>query len=110
LCDAQTKEIQDFNLETLRPLGLRPLKQVEIFKKLQPCLPRQYWEETCQKPAEEMMEPVRRERADKQKIKNNNNAEKNVAKERNQAEAAQKKKKGAEARAHKNAEKPAATT
>jgi hypothetical protein len=81
LCDARTKEIQEFRLENLKPPGLRPLKQVELYKKFRPCVSRQYWEEISPKPKEEVMEHVRNERSDRRKTKNSNSAENNVTKE-----------------------------
>jgi hypothetical protein len=86
------KEIQYYVLEMLKPPGLRPIKQVELYKKIRPYVPRKYWAETCPKPTEEVIDSVRKERANKRTKKNNNDAEKVAARERKIAEAAEKKK------------------
>jgi hypothetical protein len=79
-------------LETLKPPGLRPIKQVKLYKKFWPYVPRKYWAETCPKPTGEVIDSVRKERSNKRTTKNNNDAEKVAAKERKIVEAAEKKK------------------
>jgi chromatin remodeling complex protein RSC6 len=101
LSDKRFEEMQKIVLQTLKPPGLRPIKQVELYKKFCPYVPRQYWDETCPKPSDEVLESVRKERADKRKTKNNNDAEKKATKERKKTEAAEKKKKAAAERAKK---------
>jgi hypothetical protein len=71
---------------------LRPLKQDELYKKYFPYVPRQYWEETCPKRSDEVLESVNKERADKRKTKNSNDAEKTATKERKKTEAENKEK------------------
>jgi hypothetical protein len=44
LSDDRRKEIQDYVLETLKPPGLRPIKQDELYKKCWPYVPRKYWD------------------------------------------------------------------
>lgn len=105
LSDERRKEIQDYVLETLKPPGLRPIKQVELYKKFRPYVPRKYWAETCPKPTDEVIDSVRKERANKRTTKNNNDAEKVAAKERKIVEAAEKKEKGAAARTQKKEER-----
>jgi hypothetical protein len=92
LSDERRKEIQDYVLETLKPPGLRPIKQVELYKRFRPYVPRKYWAETCPKPTDEVIDSVRKERANKRTMKNNNDAEKVAAKEPKIVEAAEKKK------------------
>jgi hypothetical protein len=105
LSDERRKEIQDYVLETLKPPGLRPIKQVELYKNFRPYVPRKYWAETCPKPTDEVIDSVRKERANKRTTKNNNDAEKVAAKERKIAEAAEKKEKGAAARTQQKEER-----
>jgi hypothetical protein len=92
LSDERRKEIQDYVFETLKPPGLRQIKQVELYKKFRPCVPRKYWAETCPKTTDEVIDLVRKERANKCTTKNNNDTEKVAAKERKIIEAAEKKK------------------
>jgi hypothetical protein len=101
LRDKRFDEIQDFVLHTLKLPGLRPIKQVELDKKFHPYVPRQYWEETCPNPSYEVIKSVRKERADKQKTKNNNDAGKKATKEKKKTEVAEKKEKSAAERAKK---------
>jgi hypothetical protein len=61
LSDKLFKEIKAFVLQTLKPPGLRPIEQVELYKKFCPYVPRQYWKETCPKPSDEVPESVRKE-------------------------------------------------
>jgi hypothetical protein len=63
------KEIHKFVLQTPNPNGLRPIKQVKLYKNFRPYVPHQYWEDTCPKPSDEVLESVRKERADKRKKK-----------------------------------------
>jgi hypothetical protein len=42
LSDKRFEEIQDFFLQTLKPPCLRPIKQIELYKKFRPYVPRQY--------------------------------------------------------------------
>jgi hypothetical protein len=80
---------------------LRPIKQVELYKKFRPYVPRQYWDETCPKRSDEVLESVRKEKVDNRKTKNNNDAEKTATKERKKTEAAEKKENAAAERAKK---------
>jgi hypothetical protein len=82
LSDERRKEIQDYVLETLKPPGLRPIKQVKLYKKFWPYVTRKYWAETCPKPTHEVIDSVRKERATKRTKNNNNDAEKVASKER----------------------------
>jgi hypothetical protein len=102
--DDHRKEIQDYVLETLKPPGLRPIKQVELYTNFRPYVPRKYWAETCPKPTDEVIDSVHKERANKRMTKNNNDAEKLESKERKIVEAAEKKEKGAAARTQKRRE------
>jgi hypothetical protein len=77
------------------------IKQVELYKRIRPYVPRKYWAKTCPAPTDEVINSVRKERANKRTTKNNNDAEKVGAKERKIVEAAEKKEKGAAARTHK---------
>jgi hypothetical protein len=101
LSDKRFEEIQKNVLQTLKPPGLRPIKQVDLYEKFRPYVPRQYWDKTCPKPSDEVLESVRKERADKRKTKNNNDAKKTAPKERKKTEAAEKKEKAAAERAKK---------
>jgi hypothetical protein len=56
-------------LAILNPPGLRPIKQVELYKKFRPFVPREFWEETCPKPSEAVLTQVKVETAAKRKVK-----------------------------------------
>jgi hypothetical protein len=101
LSDKRFEEIQNFFLQNLKQPSLRPIKQVELYKKFRPYVPRQNWDETCPKPSDEVLELVRKEKSDKWKTKNNNDAEKTATKERKKTEAAEKKEKASAEKAKK---------
>jgi hypothetical protein len=48
-----------FKLEIMKPPGLRPVKQVEIYKKFRHLSPMQCWEETCPNPSDEVLTQVK---------------------------------------------------
>jgi hypothetical protein len=49
--------------------GLRPIKQVELYKKFRPFFPRRFWDETCPKPSDEVLLQVKDETAKKRRQK-----------------------------------------
>jgi hypothetical protein len=55
LGQARTDAINAFMLETLKLSDLRLIKQVELFKKFRPFVPKQFWTETCPSPSDEIM-------------------------------------------------------
>jgi hypothetical protein len=69
LGQARTDAINAFMLETLKPPGLRLIKQVELLKKFRPFVPRQCWAETCPRPSDEIMLQIKDESAEKRKKK-----------------------------------------
>jgi hypothetical protein len=93
LSDKRFEEIQTFFLQTLKPTGLRPIKQVELYKKFRPYVLRQYWDETCPKPSDEVLKSVCKERADKRKTKHNNDAEKQQPKRERRPKQQRRKRK-----------------
>jgi hypothetical protein len=56
-------------INALKPPGLRPIKQVELFKKFHPYVPRQFWAETCPRPSDEIMLQIKDESAEKRNKK-----------------------------------------
>jgi hypothetical protein len=58
-----------FELQTLKALGLRPIEQVELYKKFRPFVPREYWEDTCPRLSDEVLAQVKDELSKKRKIK-----------------------------------------
>jgi hypothetical protein len=98
-----------FKMEALQPPGLRPIKQVELFKKIRPFIPRAHWAELCPKPSEEVMDMVKQERSDN--IKSNivgdsqSTDAKKETKKRFQNEAFQRKQTAKAERAQKMAER-----
>ena len=51
----------------LEPPGMKPIKQVELWKKWRKFVPREYWEEICKEPTEETKRNVAFDRNEKQK-------------------------------------------
>jgi hypothetical protein len=64
-----TDAINDCELAILKPPGLRPIKQVELYKNFRPFVPREFWEENCPKPSEAVLIQVKDRMAAKRKVK-----------------------------------------
>jgi hypothetical protein len=58
-----------FMLETLKPPGLRLIKQVGLLNKFRIFVPRQFWAETCPRTSDEIMLQVKDESAEKRQKK-----------------------------------------
>jgi hypothetical protein len=65
----RTDAINACELAILNPPGLRPIKQLEFYKKFLPFVPREFWEETCPKPSEAVLTQVKDDTAAKKKVK-----------------------------------------
>jgi hypothetical protein len=61
--------MEEFELQTLKDPGFRPIKQVEIHKKFRPFVPREFWEDTCPRPSDEVLAQVKDELSKKLKKK-----------------------------------------
>ena len=51
-----------FDLKVLKEPGIRPIKQVELFQKWRPLLPKEKRDITCPKPSEDVMTKVRNDK------------------------------------------------
>jgi hypothetical protein len=71
---SRTAEIEAYTIETLTPPGLRPIKQVELWKKFRPFVPRQYWDEPFPHPSDEVIAQVKDDTVQKRKHKVGNKA------------------------------------
>jgi hypothetical protein len=60
--------MEAFELKTLKAPGLRP-KQVELYKKFRPFVPREFWEDTCPRPSDEVLAQVKDKSSKKRKTK-----------------------------------------
>jgi hypothetical protein len=61
--------MEAFELHTLNASGLHPIKQVELYKKFRPFVPRKHWEDTCPRPSDEVLAQVKEESSKKRKTK-----------------------------------------
>lgn len=70
-------------LKVLTPPGLRPIKQVELYSKWAPIMPKWAADITCPKPSDEVMKSVRAEKtskaAAKRKAKRTTTGQKNTS-------------------------------
>jgi hypothetical protein len=66
---ARRYAIDAYTLETLKAPGLRPIKQVELYKKFQPFVPRCNWDKTCPRPSDEVLAMVKIETSERRKQK-----------------------------------------
>jgi hypothetical protein len=66
---ARRDAIYAYKLDTLKAPGLRPIKQVELYKKFQTFVPRCYWDETCPRPSDKVLAMVKNETAERWKQK-----------------------------------------
>jgi hypothetical protein len=69
LGEYHTTDIVAFVVAALKPPGLRPIKQVELYKKIRSFSPRLFWDETCPKPSNEVLLQVKDKTAKKRKQK-----------------------------------------
>jgi hypothetical protein len=66
---ARVMAMETFKLQTLKAIGLHPIKQVELYKKFHPFVLREYWEDTCPRPSHEVLAQVKDESSKKRKTK-----------------------------------------
>ena len=57
------------NLIQLVPTGLKPIKQVELWKKWGPLIPEKYRADTCPKPSDEVINSIKERNREKSKIR-----------------------------------------
>ena len=57
------------NLEQLIPTALKPIKQVELWKKWGPLIPETYRADTCPKPSDEVINSIKARNREKSKIR-----------------------------------------
>ena len=50
------------DLKQLKPPGLKPIKQVELYTKWRPLLPKEVQDMTCPRPSEEVLNLIKAER------------------------------------------------
>ena len=55
-------------LYTTKP-GLKEIKQVELFKKYRPLVPKEYWDECCPEPVKDVLEREKERKRTKDKMK-----------------------------------------
>ena len=55
------------NLIQLKPTGLKPIKQVELWKKWAPLIPEKYRADTCPKPSDEVINSIKERNREKSK-------------------------------------------
>jgi hypothetical protein len=66
---SRTAEIEAYMIDTLTPPGLRPIKQVKLWKKFRPFVPQWYWDELCPRPSDEVIAQVKDDKSQKRKHK-----------------------------------------
>jgi hypothetical protein len=59
--NARVAVMEAFDLQTLKDPGLRPIKQVELYKKFRPFVPCEFWEDTFPRPSDEVLAQVKDE-------------------------------------------------
>ena len=57
------------NLEQLVPTGLKPIKQVELYKKWRPLLPEEFRDSTCPRPSDEVINSIKERNREKSKLR-----------------------------------------
>jgi len=53
------QDMVDYQLKQLIPPGIKPIKQVELWKKWRKFVPRQYWIDICPEPSDEVKAKVK---------------------------------------------------
>jgi hypothetical protein len=66
---SRTAEIRAYMIETLTHPGLHPIKQVKLWKKSRPFVPRQYWDDLCPRPSDDVIAQVKDDTSQKGKHK-----------------------------------------
>jgi hypothetical protein len=66
---ARRDAIDAYKLETLKAPGFCPIKQVELYKKFRPFVPRCDWDKTCPRPSNGVLAMVKNEAAERRKQK-----------------------------------------
>jgi hypothetical protein len=61
--------IDEYTLETLKAPGLQPIKQMELYKKFRPFVPRCKWDDTFPRPSDKVLVMIKNETAYKRKQK-----------------------------------------
>jgi hypothetical protein len=51
-------EMEALKLQTVKAIGLCPIKQVELYNKFRPFVPHEYLEDTCPRPSHEVLAQV----------------------------------------------------
>ena len=59
----------EMELEQLVPTGLKPIKQVELWKKWAPLLPEEFRADTCPKPSDEVINSIKERNKEKSKLR-----------------------------------------
>jgi hypothetical protein len=57
--------MEAFEIQTLKSPGLRPIKQVELYKKFPPFVPHEFWEEYFPRPSDTVLAQVKDESSNK---------------------------------------------
>ena len=65
----RTRILKYGKVEVIEATWLKPIKQVELYKKWRPLVPEEYADEICPKPSDSVFEMVKNERSEKQKAK-----------------------------------------
>ena len=65
----RTRILKYGKVELIKPPGLKPIKQVKLYKKWWPLVPDEYKDDICPKPHDSVFEILKKEKADKQKAK-----------------------------------------
>ena len=65
----RTRILKYGKVEVIEPPGLKPIKQVELYKNWRPLVPDEYKDAICPKPSDAILEVVKKERAEKKKKK-----------------------------------------
>ena len=66
------------NLEQLIPTALKPIKQVELWKKWGPLIPEEYRADTCPKPSDEVINSIKERNREKSKLRTKQKKQKNA--------------------------------
>ena len=66
---AQEISKMEENLVMLKPTPMKPIKQVELWKKWGPLIPEQYRADTCPKPSDEVINSIKERNREKSKIR-----------------------------------------
>ena len=66
----RTRQLSNYIIKPILAPGLREIKQVELYAKFRKFVPREFQDEICPRPSDEVLENIKQSRSQKTKARN----------------------------------------